>query len=244
MSIVIYRDALEGWNYYVCLPESCLLEDRRCPVAYVQDGDRFLPVLEDMLTTGKIKEFKHIIVGITPQNRLNDYTPWPSPGLDGMQAFGGAGDMYLQFLADCLKPRIDALYPALPGPSDTSIIGASLGGLISLYALYRQNCFGHIVSISGSMWYPGFVNFMQNSVPCRSHTQVLLLSGRMESSGVPLPLRNSVKCLQQAHLILKKQLPLYDIPLLWDNGSHADGLVPRFEKALQWIHKNDAFSEK
>jgi predicted alpha/beta superfamily hydrolase len=48
-----------------------------------------------------------------------------------------AGDAYLRFLAEELKPRIDARYRTLKGPRDTFLMGSSMGGLISAYALVR-----------------------------------------------------------------------------------------------------------
>jgi predicted alpha/beta superfamily hydrolase len=44
-------------------------------------------------------------------------------------------DAYLRFLVDELKPAIDARYRTLPGPADTVVMGSSMGGLISLYAV-------------------------------------------------------------------------------------------------------------
>lgn len=44
-------------------------------------------------------------------------------------------DAYLRFLVEELKPVIDARYPTRPGPESTVVIGSSMGGLISVYAL-------------------------------------------------------------------------------------------------------------
>lgn len=240
LRMTIRRDTCEGREYYVCLPVSYTQGNERYPVIYVQDGDRLLPVLEKLLDTGHGKDAgrlcEHIVVGVVPQNRTDDYTPWPAPALtDGMPAFGGLGDQYLEFLAKSLKPHIDAAYRTLPEPAATSTIGVSLGGLISLYAIYRQDCFGCAASISGSFWYPGFVSFMQNHIPCNSAVRVLLLSGRMEGAADPPPLHQSVKCLKRAHLVLKKQIPQHEVPIIWDDGGHMDNLNLRFGKALQWV---------
>lgn len=245
MSIIIQKGVFEHRNYFVCLPESYLQGNESYPVIYVQDGDRLLPILEDMLTMvagnkNKTEIFReHVIVGLISENRLDNYTPWSAPAImNGLPDFGGMGDKYLDFLANSFKPYIDNIYRTLSGFSDTSIMGVSLGGLISLYAIYRQECFGLVVSISGSLWYPGFVHFMQNNTPCRDDVRVLLLSGRNEGADAPPPLHNSVNCLKQAHLLLKEQLPHHDIPIIWDDGDHADNLTLRFKKALQWVCAN------
>ena len=44
-------------------------------------------------------------------------------------------DAYLRFLVEELKPFIDAKYPTHKGPAQTAIMGSSMGGLISIYAL-------------------------------------------------------------------------------------------------------------
>ena len=44
-------------------------------------------------------------------------------------------DMYLRFIVEELKPFMDRTYRTLPDQGDTFIMGSSMGGLISLYAL-------------------------------------------------------------------------------------------------------------
>ena len=44
-------------------------------------------------------------------------------------------DAYLAFLVEEVKPFLDATYRTLPGRADTFVMGSSMGGLISLYAL-------------------------------------------------------------------------------------------------------------
>lgn len=44
-------------------------------------------------------------------------------------------DAYLRFLVEELKPAIDRRYATRPGREDTFVMGSSMGGLISLYAL-------------------------------------------------------------------------------------------------------------
>lgn len=59
------------------------------------------------------------------------------------------GDQYLAFLVEELKPYVDAHFRTLKGPEDTSMMGSSMGGLISLYAIgeYPQ-VFGQVAAVS------------------------------------------------------------------------------------------------
>ena len=58
-------------------------------------------------------------------------------------------DAYLRFLVEELKPAIDARYPTLTTPAHTAIMGSSMGGLISVYAMneYPQ-IFGRAAGLS------------------------------------------------------------------------------------------------
>jgi Putative esterase len=47
-------------------------------------------------------------------------------------------DAYVRFLADELKPQIDQRFRTLPARADTVVMGSSMGGLASLYALCRR----------------------------------------------------------------------------------------------------------
>ena len=243
MSITIRRHTQEEREYYVCLPASYQQGDRRYPVLYLQDGDRLLPVLEELLDPGYDRDgialCEYIIVGTIPRNRGDDYTPWQAPSLKrGLPPFGGKGDLYLDYLAGHLKPRIDRDYRTLPDPANTAIAGVSLGGLISLYAIYRQPCFGCAASISGSFWYPGFLSFLQEHTPCSPDVRVLLISSRTEGLGELPPLCSAVDCQKQVLALLKRQLTVKDVPLIWDDGGHMDHIDLRLDQALRWICKN------
>jgi len=49
-----------------------------------------------------------------------------------------AGDAYVRFIADELKPQIDKQFRTLGSRADTFVAGSSMGGLASLYALCRR----------------------------------------------------------------------------------------------------------
>jgi predicted alpha/beta superfamily hydrolase len=97
-----------------------------------------------LMDDGKIRPA--IVVGIwNSPVRWRDYMPqkpYESPGLEKhheafLETAGGppVSDSYLQFLVEEAKPFIDAHYRTLAGQKDTFVMGSSMGGLISLYAI-------------------------------------------------------------------------------------------------------------
>ena len=82
--------------------------------------------------------------------RIWEYTP-----TDGGYGGGGA-DVYLDYLADELKPVVDRDYRTMPGRETTAIVGSSLGGLVSVWAgVSRPDTFGLIGALSPSTWWDG-----------------------------------------------------------------------------------------
>ena len=141
-------------SHRVTLP----IESERFPVLYFHDGQNlFEPHLsyagidweiDETMTRliGEKKIREAIVVGIwnTPR-RTREYMPAKAARLFAPQEeasrflneIGGdlLSDEYLKFIVTELKPFIDTCYATLPGAADTFIMGSSLGGLISLYAL-------------------------------------------------------------------------------------------------------------
>jgi|GEM_PF-171098 len=168
------------------LPPSYHESDRCYPVAYVQDGgDSFmdcLNYLEHLFKDGRLGEL--ILVGIATDNRNDEYTPWPAkPLLEGSPPFGGRGREYVDEVADRIKPYIDERYRTRPEPEHTGIVGASFGGLISMFAGYwRPDTFGRIGMLSASLWYEGVMEFIRGHEKLPPGLRVYMSVGQYEGA--------------------------------------------------------------
>jgi len=101
--------------------------------------------LEKLMREGSIR--RTILVGIdNSPTRWQDYAPQqPFERLParlqllaiGKQAGPPQSDHYLRFLVQELKPFIDAHYRTHPERASTFLMGSSMGGLVSLYAVAR-----------------------------------------------------------------------------------------------------------
>ena len=139
----------------------------KCQVLYMHDGT----MLFDSTTTwnkqewcvdevmGKLiadKQIKNcIVVAIdNTDNRLNEYFPsktlqYTPEDIDNYGMMQPLGDEYLKFIVEELKPFIDKCYRPLTDRENTFVMGSSMGGLISMYALceYPQ-VFGGAICMS------------------------------------------------------------------------------------------------
>jgi predicted alpha/beta superfamily hydrolase len=145
----------------VYLPQSYGTGRLRYPVVYVQDGqnlsDPFIAFggqtwqVEGALERLRTRGIEPIVVGVhnAGEARLAEYSPFPDA-----RHGGGAGPRYFRFLIDTLKPRIDAQYRTRRDRDNTTILGSSMGGLISLYAFFlRPSPFGRVGAMSPSLWF-------------------------------------------------------------------------------------------
>ena len=120
---------------------------------FEEDGES---VMEAADTLEK-KAFNLLCVGNL--NWDHDMTPWDCPPTSSKDMpFTGGADEYLKLLLgdilpECLK-RVEGT------PSHISIAGYSLAGLFTVYALYRTDIFARAATMSGSLWFPGFKEFV------------------------------------------------------------------------------------
>ncbi len=88
-----------------------------------------------------------------------DMSPWSIPPIseDDIPCTGGA-DEYLRITESEIVPRCESLMPPV---SWRGIAGYSLAGLFAVYSLYNCNLFSRAASMSGSLWFPGFVEYAE-----------------------------------------------------------------------------------
>jgi predicted alpha/beta superfamily hydrolase len=163
----------------VWLPPGYARGKARYPVIYLHDGQNIYDepapfsgrswqvhrALAEGIAKGTMRPA--VLVGIwNNDNRLGEYMAEAAlagapdaatePGKDLFRGLplkreSVAGDAYLRFVAEELKPRIDTRYRTLRGRGHNFLMGSSMGGLISAYALTRYpRVFGGAACLSTS----------------------------------------------------------------------------------------------
>ena len=181
----------------VWLPDGYQTGDS-CDVLYMHDGNmlfdatttwnrqewRVDEIMDSLIQAGVIRPC--IVVGVyNTDDRLTEYFPektWQHvPETDRKKAKLDklTGDAYLKFIVEELKPFIDEHYKPLTSREHTFMMGSSMGGLISLYALceYPQ-VFGGVACLSshlsmghlpdgfkGDTWATGFREYVNQHLP-------------------------------------------------------------------------------
>ncbi|WP_299225970.1 alpha/beta hydrolase-fold protein [uncultured Psychroserpens sp.] len=142
---------------WVYLPKSYSISKKNYPVIYMFDAQNLFDdetsyigewKIDEYLDTLKTKEA--IIIGIEHGNekRFEELTPYKNEKYSS-----GKGDDFLNFIMHTLKPHVDTIYRTKADASHTSVIGASLGGLMAFYATLKYpEVFGSSGVFSASFW--------------------------------------------------------------------------------------------
>lgn len=170
------------------LPPGYAASGKRYPVLYMHDAQNLFDdataftgewqvdeTLDALAQEGKLEL---IVVGIDNglDKRVTELNAWDNP------RFGaGEGRQYTDFIVKTLKPLIDARYRTLPGRAHTAVMGSSMGGLASHYAIAQYpQVFGKAGVFSPAYWTaaPSF-DFMARH-PLPQDARVYLLAGDKE----------------------------------------------------------------
>ncbi len=167
---------------------------KRYPVLYMHDAQNLFDdatsfagewgVDETLDEFARTRGFEAIVVGIDNggAERIHELSPWPNPKYGPAQ-----GEQYMAFVVDVVKPWIDAHYRTRPGREDTAILGSSMGGLISQYALVRYpQVFGKAAIFSPSYWFTSEVYTQTAAHPWPAGTRTYFyIGGREDEESVP-----------------------------------------------------------
>lgn len=161
-----------------------------------------------------------------------DLSPWPAPALGKNSApFAGHADAALALLSEELLPQIEAALPA--PPSWRGIAGYSLAGLFAVYALYRCDLFQRAASMSGSLWYPDFLDFAQ-SHSMRTKPERIYLSVGDKERKTRHPLMRNVQAAAEDFAAHCQALGISTTFQL-ERGNHFNDAAGRTARGIRWL---------
>ncbi|MBI4857316.1 MAG: alpha/beta hydrolase [Acetobacterium woodii] len=173
-----------------------------------------------------------VLVAIDQVDWNRELSPWPAKrAFRGGEDFGGGADAYLKELTETIVPAVEADLGF--APSCRILAGYSLAGLFALYALYRTDFFTRVGSISGSLWYDGFWEFMLANQPLVIPERVYFSLGDREKIT-----RNQRLGVVEEHTIqAEQQLRRLGAETIFElnPGNHFDDAPGRLAKGLKWL---------
>ena len=183
---------------WVYLPPDYKNTSKKYPVIYMHDAQNLFDKSTSYAGEWEVDESLNnllkktgkgfIIVAVENggKERINEYTPWPHKKYGG-----GKGAVYIDFIVHTLKPYIDTNYRTKKQAKNTTLMGSSLGGLISYYGgLKYPKIFGKIGALSTSFWFSDKVKDFTKEHGNLKKTKLFLLVGGKEGQGMDTDTRN------------------------------------------------------
>ena len=230
----------------IYLPPDYEKNERRYPVLYMHDGQNLFDnatayagewgVDETLNELAKSQALEVIVVGVDngQEKRLNELSPWTN------KRFGKAeGKLYANYMVNVLKPYIDKYYRTLADRGNTAIMGSSMGGFISHYAVHQySDVFGMAGIFSPSYWYSSEIFKHTKKNPAPASARIYLMMGGKEGPEAI----DGVK--QMTALLHAQKHPAENLHSEVVSGAEHNEQFWRseFPKAVSWLFKKPAFT--
>ena len=174
------------------------------------------------------------IVVIEDVNWNDDLTPWPAEGVfKKAKPFGGQAAAFLDKLTRDIIPEAEK-HLGIEKPERT-ILGVSLSGLFAVWSAFNTDAFTNIISISGSLWYDGFADWMKVNTPSPSIRKVCMLLGEKEKFAKEKRMATVEDCTHTVADILKEKT---SASIVFDlvEGTHFSPVTPRLNRAFEVVY--------
>jgi len=220
---------------WIYLPKDYSATAKKYSVIYMHDAQNLFDAKTSFSGEWNVDEkldslkAQVIVVGIEHGNekRIDQLTPFKNEKYGG-----GNADNYLDFIVKTLKPHIDATYRTKPKAKNTIIMGSSLGGLVSYYAILKYpETFGKAGIFSPSFWFSNNIYTLTEQAT-KIKTKIYFLCGDKESDDMVRDMTKMERLLDTKrcyclHLTKSKIVKGGEHnEKLWRNG---------FVKAVLWI---------
>ncbi|WP_293761848.1 alpha/beta hydrolase-fold protein [uncultured Paraglaciecola sp.] len=221
------------------LPPSYQTSEKRYPVVYMHDGQNLFDnmtanegewgVDESLNQLAEKHGLELIVVGIDNGGdfRMNELSPWVN------KRFGEAqGEQYMDFIVEVVKPYIDTNFRTRADRLHTAIMGSSMGGLISHYAVHAYpTVFSKAGIFSPSYWYSQQVFSFTQLKKAPLDARLYVMYGDKEGDGMIADTGKMQRQLrQQGHP--RQNTVFKRVP----KGEHNEQLWrAEFSEAIQWL---------
>ena len=182
---------------------------------------------------GLAEKYGVSIVVIEDVNWNDDMTPWPAIGVfKKAKPFGGRAASFLNKLANEIIPNTERELGI--ENTERALLGVSLSGLFAVWAAFNTDVFANIISISGSLWYDGFIEWMKEQTPSPQLKKVCMLLGEKEKNAKDKRMATVEERTLAAANLLKSKTQA-DVVFELVEGTHFSPIMPRLERAFEVV---------
>lgn len=145
--------------------------------------------------------------------------------------FAGGADKYLAFFTEQLIPEIEQTFGL--APKARYLAGYSLAGLFAVYAMYHTSLFNGIASISGSLWYDGFADYVKTHAVGQNPDKIYFSLGDKEAVSARGIMQTVLTCTEQIVKFLQNDE--ISVTFEMNKGNHFKNVPERIAKGINWL---------
>lgn len=174
--------------------------------------------------------FTLVAIGGLDWNR--ELSPWACDGtVRDAEPFGGQASEFLDGLLNQIIPQVESSLPC--PPIWRGIAGYSLAGLFSLWALWQTDVFDRAASASGSLWFPGFIDYAHEHTMPNAPDAVYLSLGKKETKTPNRMMRHVLDDTRAMEALLVERGILTTLEL--NPGNHFAQTDLRMARGIHWV---------
>jgi len=171
------------------------------------------------------------LVAVSPPDWDDALSPWPSEPIsnDG-RSCGGHAAGQLALLTERIMPVVEAQQGTPPW---SGIAGYSLAGLLAVWSPFATGAFARVASVSGSLWYPGFIDLARSHEPVRMPDRAYLSLGSKEAHAGNRMMRSVGEATQALHELYQA----HGVETLFEKnpGNHFRETALRTARGIAWL---------
>ena len=179
-----------------------------------------------------LKEPKPALAAISGVDWNRELSPWPAPKVfRGGEDFGGEGPAFLDRLTGQIVPLVETQLGF--APVSRAVAGYSLAGLFALWSVFQTDAFDRVASVSGSLWFDGFMDYMRSSAPPNGLRQIYLSLGDKEKHARNQRMAAVEDCTRQTAELLRE----WNIPVMFEMnpGGHFQDIPGRIARGIDQL---------
>ena len=179
-----------------------------------------------------LKEPKPALAAVSGVDWNRELSPWPAPRVfRGSEDFSGEGLAFLNRLTGQIVPPVEAQLGF--APVSRAVAGYSLAGLFALWSVFQTDMFDWVASVSGSLWFDGFMDYLESSAPPSGLRRIYLSLGDREKNARNQRMAAVEDCTRRAAEFLRE----WDIPVLFEMnpGGHFQDIPDRIARGINQL---------
>ncbi len=161
-----------------------------------------------------------------------ELSPWECDGtIRDAEPFDGQAAGFLDELLKQIIPQAESSLPQ--PPTWRGVVGYSLAGLFALWALWQTDVFERAASASGSLWFPGFIDYARERTMTATPDAAYLSLGKKETKTPNRMMRHVLDDTRaMEELFIERDIPT---TLELNPGNHFAQTDLRMARGIHWI---------